>query len=120
MKDQSSATDIVVRNHLNAFLEQEGVDAIVHDYDDAAQFHTEAKIYRGKQEIHGFFTDFLGALPEGAISRFELRTIQVEGSVGYITWRVGDEILLGTDTFVVDNGKIVSQTFAMFPAPSIP
>ncbi|MEP7091130.1 MAG: nuclear transport factor 2 family protein [Nocardioidaceae bacterium] len=118
MDDQSSATDTVVHNHLRAFLEQESVDSIVQDYDDAAQFHTEAKIYRGKQEIHGFFTDFIGALPEGAIGRFELKSMQVEGSIGYITWRVGDEIPLGTDTFVVDNGKIVSQTFAMFAAPS--
>ncbi|MEP6798078.1 MAG: FAD-binding protein [Lapillicoccus sp.] len=118
MNAQSSATETVVRNHLQAFLKQEGVDSIVQDYDDAAQFLTESKIYHGKHEIHGFFVDFLDGLPAGAISRFELRSLQVEGSTGYITWRVGDEIPLGTDTFVVEHGKIVSQTFAMFAPPS--
>jgi hypothetical protein len=113
MDARTAATDTVVRNHLTAFLEQRGVDSVVADYDDAAQFHTEAGIYRGKQEIHGFFVDFIAGLPDGAINRFELRTLQVEGSIGYITWSVGSEIPLGTDTFVVDDGKIVSQTFAM-------
>jgi len=119
MNAQSSATDAVVRHHLQAFLEQDGVDAIVKDYDDSAQFHTEAKIFHGKHEIKGFFTAFLDGLPAGAIGRFELKTLQVEGSIGYITWRVGSEILLGTDTFVVHDGKIVSQTFAMVVAPSM-
>jgi hypothetical protein len=29
---------------------------------------------------------------------------------------VGEEIPLGTDTFVVDRGQIVAQTFAMYTA----
>jgi hypothetical protein len=37
----------------------------------------------------------------------------VDGKIAYITWSAGADIPLGTDTFVVDNGKIVSQTFAM-------
>ncbi len=118
MNAQSSVTDSVVRNHLQAFVEQQGVDSIVRDYDDAAQFHTEAKIYHGKQEIHGFFVDFINGLPAGGIGRFELRSLQVEGNVGYITWSVGSEIPLGTDTFVVEDGKIVSQTFAMYAPPA--
>ncbi len=117
MNSLSSVTDTVIRSHLQAFLEQKGIDSIVRDYDDAAQFHTEAKVFHGKQEIHGFFVDFIDGLPAGAIERFELRTLQVEGSVGYITWSVGSEIPLGTDTFVVDNGRIVSQTFAMYSPP---
>ncbi len=117
MDAASTATDAVVQHHLTAFLEQQGVDAVVRDYDDAARFHTEATIYRGKQEIHGFFVDFIDGLPDGAMERFELRSLQVEGSIAYITWSVGSEIPLGTDTFVVDDGKIVAQTFAMFTGP---
>ncbi len=116
MNADSSVTETVVRNHLQAFLEQNGVDAIVQDYNEAALFYTEAKIYHGKQEIHDFFADFIESFPAGAMGRFELRSLQVEGNLAYITWSVGDEIPLGTDTFVVDNGKIVSQTFAMHAA----
>jgi hypothetical protein len=63
---------------------------------------------------------FIASLPADAIDRFTLRSLRVDRNVAYITWCVGSDIPLGTDTFVVDNGKIVSQTFAMYavPAPS--
>jgi ketosteroid isomerase-like protein len=117
MNTESAVTEAVVRRHLQAFLEQKGISAIVNDYDDDARFYSEAQIYQGKQEIRGFFTDFVDSLPAGAIERFSLRSLQVEGNIAYITWSVGGDIPLGTDTFVVDNGRIVSQTFAMYAVP---
>jgi ketosteroid isomerase-like protein len=114
MNVDSTVTETVVRNHLQAFLEQQPVTAIVSDYDDDARFYTEAEIYCGKREIHGFFEDFIASLPAQAIDRFTLRTLRVDRNIAYITWSVGDDIPLGTDTFVVANGKIVSQTFAMY------
>lgn len=117
MSTESSATETVVRNHLQAFLEQKGIAAIVNDYDEDARFYSEAKIYQGKHEIHGFFMDFIGSLPASAIDDFALRSLRVDKNIAYITWSVGSDIPLGTDTFVVDNGKIVSQTFAMYAAP---
>jgi hypothetical protein len=118
MNAESSVTEAVVRNHLQAFLEQQGIAAILNDYDENAQFYTEAKIYQGKREIGGFFTDFIDSLPVGGINLFSLRSQQVDGKIAYITWSVGGNIPLGTDTFVVDNGKIVSQTFAMYTRPA--
>jgi ketosteroid isomerase-like protein len=118
MNTQSSVTETVVRNHLQAFLEQKGVAAIVNDYDENARFYSEAKIYQGKQEIHGFFSNFINSLPAGAIDRFSLRSLQVDGNIAYITWSVGTDIPMGTDTFVVGNGKIISQTFAMYAVPA--
>ena len=118
MNTQSSITETVVRNHLQAFLEQKGIAAIVNDYDENARFYSEAKIYQGKQEIHGFFSNFINSLPAGAIDRFSLRSLQVDGDIAYITWSVGADIPMGTDTFVVGNGKIVSQTFAMYAVPA--
>ena len=113
MSNHPSATEAIVRNHLQAFLEQQGIAAILSDYDDDARFHSEVRTYRGKQEIGSFFEDFIASLPAGATKRFSLRTLRVDGDLAYITWNVGSEIPLGTDTFVVRNGKIVSQTFAM-------
>ena len=114
MNVESTATEAVVRHHLQAFLEQQPLTAIVSDYDDDARLYSEDKIYRGKQEIHRFFTDFIGSLPAQAIDHFTLKSLHVDRNVAYITWCVGSDIPLGTDTFVVDNGKIVSQTFAMY------
>jgi len=112
------ATETVVRNHLTAFVEQKPVGVIASDYADDAVFCTEARIYRGRQEIHDFFEGFIASLPAQAVNRFTLRSLQVDRNIAYITWRVGNDIPLGTDTFVVDNGKIVSQTFAMYAAPA--
>jgi hypothetical protein len=56
--------------------------------------------------------------PPGAIDRFSLRSQRVDGNIAFITWSVGSGIPLGTDTFVVNNGKIVSQTFAMYAVPA--
>ncbi|WP_433782139.1 nuclear transport factor 2 family protein [Actinomycetospora sp. CA-101289] len=109
----TSATETVVRHHLDALLERRGVAAIVSDYDPDARFITEDRTYRGTQEIHEFFDGFIAALPAGAIEHFTLRSLRVERDVAYITWCVADDIPLGTDTFVVDNDKIVAQTFAM-------
>jgi|tagenome__1003787_1003787.scaffolds.fasta_scaffold18872261_2 ketosteroid isomerase-like protein len=119
MNAAPSATETVVRNHLEAFLQQKGVPAIVGDYADDARFITEGRIYRGKPEIHGFFSGFLASLPAGAIERFTLRSMWVERDIAYITWCVGSDISLGTDTFVVGDGKIVSQTFAMHAASTV-
>jgi ketosteroid isomerase-like protein len=118
MNIDPAVTEAVVRNHLQAFLEQKPVAEIVSDYADDARFFSEARIYRGKQEIQGFFTDFIAALPARAIERFTLKSLQIDRNIAYITWCVGDDIPLGTDTFLVDDGEIVSQTFAMYAAPA--
>src|SRR5262245_5267620 len=113
MSIQRTDTEAIIRNHLQAFVDQKGIDAILSDYDDNARFHSETRTYNGKQEIGTFFTDFIASLPPGARERFALRTFRIDGDLAYITWSAGREIPLGTDTFVVRNGKIVSQTFAM-------
>jgi ketosteroid isomerase-like protein len=115
MNIQASDTESVVQNHLRAFVEKKGIDAILRDYDDDARFLSEIRTYHGKREIRHFFEAFIASLPPDAINRFSLRTLRVEGDIAYITWGVGDAVPLGTDTFVVRNGKIVSQTFAMQP-----
>ncbi len=117
MTTKTSETETVVRHHLEAFLQQEGVAAIVKYYNESARLYSESQIYHGKQEISGFFDGFLQSLPAGAIERFELRSMQVEGNTAFITWKVGGDIPLGTDTFVVAHGQIVSQTFAMYTVP---
>lgn len=110
----TQSTEAVVRKHLDAFVTKKGIAAILADYDDDACLHSEAKVYCGKQEISDFFVDFIGSLPVGAAECFSLRSLRADGTLAYITWSAGDDIPLGTDTFVVRDGKIVSQTFAMY------
>lgn len=119
MDIQFTNTETVVRNHLRTFLDQKGIAAILTDYDDDARLLCEDRTYRGKHEIREFFEHFIASLPPQAINRFSLRSLRVEDNVAYITWSAGPELPLGTDTFVVRDGKIVSQTLAMYAAPAL-
>ena len=111
-------TEAVVRRHLQTFIEQKGVDAIASDYADDAVLYGEAGVYRGKPQIRGFFQEFIASLPPHAIPQFALRSLRVDGELAYITWSAGRERPLGTDTFLVRNGKIVRQTYAMHVVPA--
>lgn len=116
MSTHSTDTEGVVRHHLSTFLEQRGLDAILADYADDACFLSEGRAYCGKPAIREFFEGFIAALPPRAISQFTLRSLRVQGDMAYITWSAGPELPLGTDTFVVRKGRIVSQSFAMYAA----
>lgn len=113
-KSRPSVTENVVRAHLLAFVDQKGVDAIMGDYAEDANFLSGDRTYRGKSEIREFFENFLAALPPQAVREFVLKSLRCEGNVAHITWSAGYRLPLGTDTFVVRDGKIVSQTFAMY------
>jgi ketosteroid isomerase-like protein len=110
-------TETVVRHHLQAFMEQQGLDAILSDYADRACFLSEGRAYCGKPAIREFFEAFIAALPPNAIDQFTLRSLRVQGDVAYITWSAGPDLPLGTDTFVVRESRIVAQTFAMVAGP---
>ena len=110
-------TETIVRNHLQAFVEKQGLDAILNDYADDACFLSEGRAYCGKPAIREFFEAFIAALPPQAIGQFTLRSLRVQDDVAYITWSAGPELPLGTDTFVVRKGRIVAQTFATVAAP---
>jgi hypothetical protein len=51
MSSESSVTETVIRNHLQAFLEQKGIAAILNDYDEDARFYSEAEIYQGSRKF---------------------------------------------------------------------
>ena len=81
--------------------------------DPKCPFHDDPRANIAK----GVFDAFIAALPPLAIARFTLRTLRVQGEVAYITWSAGPELPLGTDTFVVRQGRITAQTFAMVAPP---
>lgn len=116
MNPDSSDTETIVRHHLQAFVEQQGLDAILSDYADDACLLGEGRAYCGKPSIREFFAGFIAALPPRAIDQFTLRSLRVQGELAYISWSAGPMLPLGTDTFVVRRGRIVAQTFAMHAA----
>jgi ketosteroid isomerase-like protein len=116
MSKDAKQTERVIRQHLTAFLEDQGIDAILSDYHEDAVFLTPEAVYRGKRAIRAFFVGFLANLPAGARDDFELRRIEVDHDLGYIVWDLNGAVSLGTDTFIVRDGRIAQQTFAMQPS----
>jgi ketosteroid isomerase-like protein len=116
MSTQAERTHQVINQHLTAFLEDRGVDAIVSDYHEDAVFLTPQAVYSGKPAIRDFFVSFLADLPDGARGNFELRRLEIYNDLGYIVWSVNGVVPLGTDTFIVRGDKIARQTFAMYAA----
>jgi hypothetical protein len=117
MNISTDQTLSVMRHHLHAFTTNQGVDAIVRDYDPRAVLYAPDNVYRGVDEIRYFFETFLSNLPDKGLLLFRMLTQEAHGEVGYIVWSVGELIPLGTDTFVVKDGKIIQQTYAAYIGP---
>jgi ketosteroid isomerase-like protein len=113
MSALAKQTEQVLHQHLSACLEGRGVDAILEDYHEDAVFLTPQAAYRGKPAIREFFVGFIANLPAGARDDFELNRMEIDDDLGYIVWSVNAAVSLGTDTFIVRDGKIAQQTFAM-------
>ena len=105
-------TQEVIEHHLQAF--GEGLESILSDYDDNSCIISQQGTFTGMNEIREFFAAFIAGLPEGFMESFNITGMEVKDEVGYITWEAKPWFPLGTDTFVVNNGKFSFQTFAVY------
>jgi ketosteroid isomerase-like protein len=111
--DVTAATQDVLAHHLERFgkLDLAGTMA---DYTDASRFFTPDGLLRGSEAIRRFFAVMFEEFEKPGMS-FELLRQEVSGDTAYIVWTAetaDNRFEVGTDTFIVQNGKIVTQTFA--------
>jgi ketosteroid isomerase-like protein len=114
MSANPSKAEATVDNHLQAFF-RKNVDGVVKDYAEESVLIIPSGPLRGLDEIRKFFTTFIDTMPAGFLEAFRMRRQEFVGEVGYIVWDARPWVQLGTDTFVVRNGKIMIQTFAANP-----
>jgi ketosteroid isomerase-like protein len=108
---RAMSTEAVLQNHLRAA--RVGVEAIMQDYTDDSVLITHDATYHGLAEIRGFFTALFSTLPAGFFDELRMIRQEIAGEVAYILWERTPQIARATDTFVVRNGKILVQTFAV-------
>ena len=109
----SAQTEAVLSHHLQAFGSRD-VDEILKDFtDDSVLFMPDGPV-RGLTQLREAFEQLLQSIPQRAFETLQLLQQQIEGDVAYIAWSMGDFAPIGTDTFVVRNGKISIQTFAAY------
>ena len=107
-------TRAVLDHHMAAFNAGDADDA-VGDFTDESVLITPEGTLKGREAIHAAFGDYFSGLFKPGTYEFTLDTVQVEGDVAYILWHANcasADIPLGTDTFVMRDGKIAAQTFA--------
>ena len=99
-------TMAVLTNHAEA-LGSGDLDAIMGDYADEAVFISDtAGVVAGAAAIRDLFSVPLG------LSNLQPTTVHVHGDCAYVCW-TADGVRLGTDTFVIRDGRIVLQTFTL-------
>lgn len=114
--EMTQQTTAILQHHLTA-IAQGDVDAILSDYTAESVLFLADNTLHGLEPIHNFFAAVLASLPADWMAEFKMIQQAVEGEVAYIVWQAPPAFPLATDTFVVREGKIMAQTFAML-APS--
>ncbi|MEO5594805.1 MAG: nuclear transport factor 2 family protein [Chitinophagaceae bacterium] len=107
------ALDPVVTRHLNAFLNND-LEAVVADYTEESVLITRDATYTGPGQIRDFFTNLMIHFPKNK-SLFKMDRVARDSDLVYIVWHANTptvKVPLGTDTFIMRNGKIHKQTFA--------
>jgi ketosteroid isomerase-like protein len=102
-------TRAVVERHMTE-LGAGNIDAVMADYaDDAIMVSNLGGLTKGVEALRVIFSHTPGDL----FDSMEMKAEHYDGEVGYVAWKTA-KIPMGSDTFVVRDGKIVAQTVAMF------
>lgn len=108
-------TQQVLDHHWETFVAND-LEGVMADYTEESVLITPDATYRGLDEIRDNFINAFETFPSDS-STLTLTKSVVNQEIGYITWEAqtpGFELLFGTDTFVIKNGKIVQQTYGGF------
>ena len=112
------STESTLSHHLQAI--GEGIDAIMGDYTDSSVLFTPQGPLTGLEPIRAFFDGFLRTSPPELLRAMMVTRQDIRGEIAYILWKADPFIPLATDTFVIRDGKIVVQSFAVLAPMSAP
>ena len=107
-----ASTKDVVDHHLKCFDEGD-LKGILSDYAPGAVLFTPDGPLRGADAIRPLFQAMITEFEKPGAA-FRMKHQAVEGEYAYILWtaETADNVYeMGTDTFVVRDGKIVAQSF---------
>ena len=108
-----TSTKEIIDHHLKAFSVRD-LEGVLSDYAPGAVFFTPHGPLRGPDAIRPLFQAMIAEFAKPGAT-FNMKQQFVEGDYAYILWtaETADNVYeLGTDTFVVRDGKIVAQSFA--------
>ena len=107
-----ASTKDVLEHHLKAF-DQGDLNGVLSDYAPGAVVFTKDGTFKGVDAIRPLFETLFAEFAKPGAT-FTMKQQLVEGDYAYILWtaETADNVYeLATDTFVVQQGKIVAQSF---------
>lgn len=112
------STAQVLDHHWKTF-ESNDLDGVMIDYAEESILITPDKTYKGLAEIRENFVSAFAAFPKDSTKMTLTKSI-VQQDVGYIIWEATTpkfRLSFATDTFIIQNGKIIRQTYAGVAGP---
>jgi uncharacterized protein (TIGR02246 family) len=107
-------TKAVIDHHFAAFAAADA-DEVLKDYTDESVLITPDATHEGRTAIRAVFSDWFSGLFRPGTYELAVDALQIEGDVAYAVWHAtcaAAAIPLATDTWVVRDGTIATQTFA--------
>ncbi len=107
-----TSTKDAIDHHLKSFMEGD-LKGVLSDYAPGAVLFTSNGPLRGADEIRPFFQAMIAEFGKPGPA-FNMKHQFIEDNCAYILWtaETADNVYeLGTDTFVVRDGKIVAQSY---------
>ncbi|PSQ07363.1 nuclear transport factor 2 family protein [Halobacteriales archaeon QS_6_71_20] len=115
----SGTTESVLDHHLDAFADRD-IEETLADYDDDSVVVTNTDgSFHGLEEIRALFEGLFAEFGQSDVD-FELDRTETEGDVAYIVWHAetpDNSYEFATDTFVVRDGTIRTQTLGAVVTP---
>lgn len=115
--DQAKTKE-VLDHHWEAFKGGD-LEAVMADYTEESILITPGETFKGLDEIRGVFVGAFKTYPQDQSSLKLVKSV-VEKDVAYIIWEADAPSFtldMGSDTFIIRNGKIISQTYAGVTTP---
>jgi len=108
-----ATTQSVLDHHMKTFLGND-LDGIMADYSEESVLVTPTNTIKGITEIRDNFARVFTLLPKDS-TNFKMNKSVVVKDLAYIIWEAESPKIkfeYGSDSFIIQNGKIVRQTFA--------
>lgn len=108
----------VLDHHWKTFQAND-LNGTMADYTEESILITPDKTYKGLKEIRENFVSAFSAFPKDSTT-MQLHKSIVQKDVGYIIWEATTpkfKLSYATDTFIIQNGKIIRQTYAGVAGP---
>ena len=118
VESSEEQTKEVLDHHWKTFQAND-LEGTMADYTEESVLITPDRTYTGLDQIRENFVTAFALFPKDSTT-LQLDKSVVHQDVGFIIWQGAAptlKVAFGTDTFIIQNGKIIRQTFAGVIAP---